>query len=117
MRKRFAILAVVVLLVAGAAWAGGDHSKSKPMTAAEKAAKLQAKLNLTDQQTSQVQALIEEFTPRFDALYARKEAGEDISAEKAKLKEAHNARLKAILTADQWARYQEMHSDKSKTKH
>ena len=117
MHKRILFLAMALVVVVGLAWAGGaQKSQMKQMSAAEHAAKLQAKLTLTDAQTQQVRALFEEFQPRLDALYARAEKGEDVKAEKTKLKEERTAKLKAIFTAEQWTKYEAMMAEQHKQK-
>jgi len=113
MRKPVVLVAVMLVLALGVAWAG-DHGKK--MTSTEKAAKLQAKLELSDAQTEQVKAVIDEFAPRWDALKAKHEAGTDVSAEKKTLRDEQAARFQSIFTAEQWAQYQEMYSHDKKTK-
>ncbi|MGH9863473.1 MAG: hypothetical protein ACRD35_08625 [Candidatus Acidiferrales bacterium] len=117
MHKRILFLAMALVVVVGLAWAGGgEKGQMKQMTAAEHAAKLQAKLGLTDAQTQQVRALFEEFQPRLEALHARYEKGEDVKAEKSKLKEERTAKLKTILTAEQWTKYEAMMAEHAKQK-
>ena len=107
MHKRILILTVVVLVVAVLAWAGGNHA-GKMMSPAEHAAKLQKELGLTDAQTQQVRAVLEESQPQMDALKERAAKGENVTAEKKKLKEERNAKLKAIFTAEQWTKYEQL---------
>lgn len=113
MRKRMFVLVVVTLLSVGLAWAGGEKGKAAgKMDAAEHAAKLQAKLGLSDAQTGQVRAVFEDIAQRIAALRAQVQAGE-LSREakheaKKQLKEERTARLKAILTPEQFAGYQQM---------
>lgn len=117
MRKRSLLLVLAIVLVASVAWAGGEQKgQAGPMNAAERAAKLQERLELTDAQTAKVRAVYEAFDPRLQALRARAEKGEDIKADKTKLMEERDAKLKAILTAEQWKRYQEMRSQYPKPK-
>jgi hypothetical protein len=113
MRKSVALVAVMLVLALGVAWAGHDKAK---MTSAEKAAKLQTRLGLTDAQTEQVKAVLDEFAPRWDELMAKHKAGTDVSAEKKALREEQAARFKAIFTAEQWAQYEQMHSDSKPVK-
>lgn len=118
MRKSVVLVAVMLVLALGVAWAGekaGEKAKTK-MTSAEKTAKLQTKLGLSDTQTQQVKSVIDEFAPRWDALMAKHEAGTDVSAEKKTLRDEQAARFQSIFTAEQWAQYQEMHSHDKKTK-
>lgn len=116
MRKAVFLVAMVLVLAVGLAWSGEQKGQTGAMSPAEKAAKLQEKLSLTDAQTQQVRATFEEFQPRFEALYARAEKGEDVKAEKMKLKEERDAKLKAIFTPDQWTRYQALMAEHHKQK-
>jgi len=117
MHKRILFLAMALVVVVGLAWAGGGQKgQMKRMTAAEHAAKLQEKLTLTDAQTQQVRALFEEFQPRLEALHARADKGEDVTAEKKKGKEERTAKLKTIFTAEQWTRYEAMMAEHAKEK-
>jgi len=113
MRKSVVLVAVMLVLALGVAWAG-DHSKK--MTSAEKAAKLQAKLELSDAQTEQVKAVIDEFAPRWDAIKAKHQEGVDVSADKAKLYDEQNARYKSIFSAEQWTKYEQMRAEAKKAK-
>lgn len=107
MRKRMYVLAVITLLAVGVAWAHGEKAQAGKMDPATQAAKLKAELGLSDAQTEQVKAVFEEFQPRLAELKAK--AGEPGAVEaKKKLKAERDARLKAILTPEQFARYQEM---------
>lgn len=116
MRKPVLVVAVMLVLAVGLAWAGGEKAQSGKMDPAAHAAKLQEKLALTDAQTQQVRSVLEEFAPRFEALYAKKAEGTDISAEKKALKEEQAAKFKTIFTAEQWTRYQEMQAAHHKEK-
>lgn len=109
MQKRAFFIAVLILLVAGLAWAGGDKSeKSGKYNPAEHAAKMQKELGLTNEQTEQVQTVFEETHAKIADLKASGKDEATIKAEKMKLKEAKQARLQEILTSEQWAKYQEM---------
>ena len=106
MRHRTIVLAVVLLLAATMAWAGGEKSGS--YSPAEHAAKLQKKLGLSDQQTQQVQALFEQTHEKISALKASGADEATIKAEKTKIKAEQNDKLKTILTPEQWAQYEKM---------
>jgi len=114
MRKPVVFVAVMLVLALGVAWAG-EQGKAK-MTSADKAAKLQTKLGLSDAQTEQVKAVIDEFAARWDEIKAKHEQGVDVSADKTKLYDEQNARYKSIFTADQWAKYEQMRSETKKAK-
>lgn len=108
MRNRMFALVVVALLAVSVAWAGGEKGKSSP---ASHAAKLQAKLGLTDAQTEQVRALMEETHSRWAELKASGQDEAEVKEAKTKLKEEYKARLKTILTEVQFARYQKMQAE------
>lgn len=114
MRKSMALVAMMLVLALGVAWAG-EQGKMK-MTSEEKAAKLQARLGLSEAQTAQVKDVMDEFAPRWDALMAKRNSGADVSAEKQKLREEQEARFKAIFTAEQWSKYEQMHAGYKKEK-
>jgi hypothetical protein len=103
-----------MLLAVSLAWAGGEKAKMDP---AAKAAKLQAKLDLTDTQTEQVRALIEDVHSR----WAEAKAGGQSEAAKAEAKKELKAefysRLKSILTEEQVARYDKMEAEYGHQKH
>ncbi|MFQ5926522.1 MAG: hypothetical protein ACE5MH_03715 [Terriglobia bacterium] len=112
MRNRMFVLLVAAVLAVGLAWAGGEKGKAGKMDAAAHAAKLQAKLSLSDAQTEQVRAVLVDIQQQMTELRAQVQAGE-LTREakheaKKKLKEERNARLKAIFTSEQFARYQEL---------
>lgn len=110
MRNRAFTLMVVALLAVSLVWAGGEKGHKDP---AAKAAKLQAKLNLTDAQTEQLRVLMVDTEARWAEIKA---SGYDEAARaeaKKKLKEEYYSSLKTILTDEQFARYQEMKAESS----
>jgi capsule polysaccharide export protein KpsE/RkpR len=115
MRNRILALGVVTLLAVAVVYAGGDHAKGSKMDPAAKAAWMQKELGLTDAQTAQVKALIENTNKRIADLKAQGLEEDAFKAEKSKIKAEHNAQLKTILTADQWVKYEEMHKQPEKT--
>jgi len=110
MRTRILVLATVAVLAVGLAWAGGEGKAGQMMSPAEQAAKLKAKLGLSDAQTEQVRAVFEDIDRRIAELKASGQDAAVVQAGKKKLKEERAARLKAILTAEQYARYEQMKS-------
>ncbi len=120
MKKRFFISAFALAFVVGLAWAGGEHGQK--MDVASHVAKLKADLNLTDQQTEKVRAVLEDIHNR--KMEAKKKAGGQESAEfreeVKKLMAERDARLKEILTPEQFTRYQDLqakHAEKQETQH
>lgn len=105
MKNRILAIGVVVLLAATLAYAGGD-SKGTKMDPAAKAAWFQKEFGLTDAQTSQVKTLIENTHASYEALKAQNLSEEAMKAEKTKLMADHDAKLKSILTSDQWAKFE-----------
>ncbi len=113
MRKPMFVLGVILLLAISVAWAGGEKDEKG---AAAHAAKLQAKLSLTDAQTVQVRTLMEESHSRWAEL---KESGYDeagMKTAKKKLKEEYASRLRTILTQEQFARYEQMRAEYKRNK-
>lgn len=105
MRNRMLAVLVVTLLAVGMAWAGGgEKGKHDPATVA---AKYQEKLGLTDNQTAQVQALIQDMNARWAELKASQQDESARHEAKKQLKQEYRSRLQSILTADQFARYEQ----------
>ncbi|HXE75387.1 MAG TPA: hypothetical protein VNN18_07110 [Candidatus Xenobia bacterium] len=105
MRNRILALGVVMLLAVSVAYAGGD-SKGGKMDPAAKAAWFQKEFGLTDTQTQQVRALIEDTHARYEQVKTQGLSEEATKAEKTKIKAEHDAKLKSILTAEQWAKFE-----------
>ncbi len=114
MKKRLCILAFALAFVVGLAWAGGEQGKN--MDVASHVAKLKADLNLTDQQAEKVRAVLEDIHAH--KMEAKKKAGGQDSAEfreqVKKLMAERDARLKEILTPEQFTRYQELQAKHAK---
>ena len=105
MKNRILAIGVMVLLAATVAIAGGD-SKGTKMDPAAKAAWFQKEFGLTDAQTSQVKTLVENTHASYEALKAQNLSEEATKAEKTKLMADHDTKLKSILTADQWTKFE-----------
>lgn len=117
MRNRTLVLAVLLVFAVGLAWAGGDKAGQKKDPAAV-AAKYQAKLGLTDAQTAQVRAVLEDTHQRYAALKTQGLDEARLREEKQKLMAEQDTRLKAIFTPEQFNQYQAMkagHKQKGKT--
>ncbi len=114
MKKRIFVLAFVLAFAVGLAWAGGGHDQK--MDVAGHVAKLKAELKLTDQQTEKVRVVLEDIHQR--KMAAKQKASGQDSAEfreqVKKLMAERDTRLKEILTADQFARYQELQAKHAK---
>ena len=113
MRNRIFALVVVTVLALGVAWAGGEKGRMDP---ASKAAKLQAQLGLTDTQTEQVRAVLEDSHKRVAELKASGQEPTAIRGAKKKLKEEREAGLKGIFTAEQFTRYQQIMAEHARKK-
>ncbi len=94
-----------MLLAVSVAYAGGD-SKGGKMDPAAKAAWFQKEFGLNDAQTAQVKALVEQTHGRYEELKAQGLSEEAMKAEKTKLMADHDTKLKSILTAEQWAKFE-----------
>ena len=113
MRKPVVMLTVIMILALSVAWAGGVKGEKD---AATEAAKMKDKLGLTDAQTQQLQALIEQTHSRWTELKANQQDEAVLAEAKKKLKSEYMYRLKSILTADQFARYQKLAAEHEGTK-
>ena len=114
MKKRFVVLAFALAFALGLAWAGSEHGQQ--MDVAAHVAKLKAELNLTDQQTEKVRAVLEDIHKRKMAA-KEKAAGQDspeFQGQVKKLMAERDARLKEILTPEQFTRYQELQAKQTK---
>lgn len=103
LRKTVAILTLVCL----SALAGLAGDKSGEPNAAEHAAKLQAELNLTAEQTAAVEKVFAEFLPTFEAMRAQRKAGmEGMKAQHGDTEA--NAEASEAMHADMEAMHAEM---------
>jgi hypothetical protein len=125
--KKTIVLAglVVILVAAMSLTAGGDK--------AAKLAKMKADLNLSDQQVSQIDAKITQLQPLGERVYALKDElkalqaastpdqkaisakESELMAAKKEYTEKWNAALKSVLSAEQWAKYEQMQSSYKKS--
>ncbi len=114
MKKRFFVLAFALAFAVGLAWAGHGHGQK--MDVASHVAKLKAELKLTDQQAEKVQVVLEDIHQR--KMAAKQKAGGQESAafheQYKKLMEERDARLKEILTPEQFARYEQLQAEHAK---
>jgi Spy/CpxP family protein refolding chaperone len=102
---------------------GNKEAKSSQKMGDERLNKMTADLNLTPAQQEQMKPIIAEQTAKMDAMKAQqkanKEAGIQLSdADKKEMrkkmkeeKEANDAKIKNILTAEQFTKYQEMQKE------
>ena len=111
MRNRILAIGMVMLLAATVAFAGGDQSKGGKMTPADKAAWMQKELGLNDAQTQQVQGVFEQAFKKYEQLTASGLEGDALYAEKKKVKADVDAKLKNILTADQWTKLEQVRAE------
>jgi hypothetical protein len=102
-----------MLLAVSVAYAGGD-SKGAKATPADKAAWFQKELGLNESQTQQVQAVFEQAFKKYDQLEASGTTGDALYAEKKKVKGEVDAKLKNILTADQWTKLEQIRAEHMK---
>lgn len=128
MKRNHVLMALAFVLVASlSVWAGGA-GKGK----GDDLAKLKTELNLTDTQVTQLQQKLNELAPMAESvkalhgeLKALKGAATpdqaaiqakqtQLDAAKKEWKEQRKAAFQAVLTAEQWAKYEAMHSGKTK---
>lgn len=77
------------------------------------ATRVKERIGLSDQQTDQVRETMQDFQNRMQQLSQQRQAAnqgsrQSMRDERDKLVEERNARLKAILTPDQWTQFQQM---------
>ncbi len=128
MMRRATLLTVALLAAAVVAYAGEGTAKSgggEKMDKAAHMAKMKAELNLTDQQAQQAEKAMEELHPLHERVMAahndlveakKANAGKDVIAQKGaalaaakkELNSAREDRFRAILTAEQFAKWKEM---------
>ncbi len=78
----------------------------------EKRKKHFEELGLNESQKTQMQALNAEFKQKREALRTSNLSQEQMQAQRKALNEERKTRLKAILTADQWKKMEEMKKDR-----
>lgn len=111
MGKSLCACAVVVACVVGLAWADQGEHEAGEKSRDGRPAMLKEKLGLTDVKAKQVLSITEDFRKRVTAL-REKVGGEIASVKRAeevkRLREDRDTRLKAVLTAKQYGRLQEL---------
>lgn len=94
---------------------GNGQGRGNPQKRVQKMTdKMRVDLGLNDSQTSQVKAANEELMQRMSVLKQRKQSGEDKTQlrKTAKLiRNEYDAKIKAVLTADQQAKWEQMKKD------
>lgn len=108
--KKFGILICILSMSLGLA-AQGKHGKDKK-TPEEKATHrtemMTKKLKLTDEQVPQVKAINLEFAQKAEEIRTSTEKGEDRKAKMESLLTDTNAKMKTVLTDDQYGEYLKM---------
>ncbi len=109
MKKRFYVLAALLVFTTGMVWAANHHGHMQKMDPASHAAKLKAELNLTDQQTDQLRAVFQDMQQKMEAAKSKGQGSAASWKEQhEKLMADEDARLKTILTPEQYTRYQQL---------
>jgi Spy/CpxP family protein refolding chaperone len=117
MRKRIFVLVFVAVFAVGLTLARQEHGQK--MDVASHVAKMKAELNLTDEQADKVKSVFEDIHKRKMAL---KEQTTDKKSPETreqfqKLSEEQDARLKEILTPDQFTKYQQLKAEHAAKEH
>jgi len=115
--KKLLMIAALSLLTAAGALAQDKADQKEHKTPAERAkvqtARLQKELGLDATQASKVEAVNLKYAQQADQLRAEREAQMDKTKGEGKaMKEAHEAEMKGILTADQFAKYKTYHDER-----
>lgn len=123
MKQRFGRMAAVLLCSAGMMMAAGARAQDAPpqgpppggmgrggmmMDPGRRAEMMKTQLGLSDDQTTQVKAVFADEQTKMQAL--RDSGGDpaDMRPKMMAIREASTAKLKGILTADQFKKYEEM---------
>jgi Spy/CpxP family protein refolding chaperone len=121
MRKRIGTLLVGLLMAVGMAFAAqqqgqmGQMGKGKP-TIDEQVARMKTNLNLTDQQTTQVKALLEKHQQEKETWRKNNPnpTQEQMKAHRKQMWNQMDQELKKILTPEQYKKHQEMMQQRMK---
>lgn len=114
MKRTIGRMAMVLLCCAGFVAAAGAQDTPPQgggrgmMDPARRAEMMQKQLGLSDDQTTQVKAVL---TADSDKMKAARDSGgsqEDMRAQMMAIRKDEQDKLKTILTADQWTKYQAM---------
>ena len=121
MNRVFGRMAAVLLCSAGMVMAAGARAQDAPqgpppggqgrgmmMDPAARAGMLQKQLGLSDDQTLQVKAVFTDEQSKMQALRSSGGDPADMRPKMMAIREDSTAKLKGILTADQFTKYQEM---------
>lgn len=111
MRRTLLLSTLALGLVVAPAWAGQDKPQGGRREGASQGPDLKERLGLTDEQAAKVMPLMQEFREKMQAL--REKSGgqpptDEMREQFQKLREDRDAKLKEILTAEQFAKFQEM---------
>jgi hypothetical protein len=102
--KKFFFLVVACIALAVVASAQGRGPNPEAMKQM-----LKDSLQLSDKQIDSVTAILQEFQPKQREIFSNQDMSrEDKMAKMKELTDARNARLKGILTSEQFKKYQEM---------
>lgn len=108
MKKVFVACCLFVFAFAVSAQQGGGQGRMNPEQRYER---MKSELSLTDKQLADIKKIDEEYTPKTRELFEKySNDREKMTAEMTKLNEERNAKVKPLLSADQYTKYVEMNN-------
>jgi len=111
--KKFLIVGCLFVFAFMASAQGGQGGQRGQMTperraelAAQRYERMKTELKLTDKQVADIKKIDEEFAPKQRELAEKyRDDREKMAAERTKLNEARNAKVKPLLSAEQYTKY------------
>ena len=112
MKKIFIVGCLLMFAFMVSAQQGGGQGRGmSPEQQAERYATMKKELGLTDDQLDKIKKIDEEFNPKMRELFEKYRDDRDkMMEERTKLVEARNAKVKPLLSAEQYTKYVEMTS-------
>jgi len=111
MKKIFCIacmLTFAFMISAQGGQGGGQGRQMSPEQQAQRYERMKTELKLTDKQLADIKKIDEEFAPKQRELFEKyRDDREKMQAERTKLTEARNAKVKPLLSAEQYTKYVE----------
>jgi len=111
MKKIFCItcmLTFALMISAQGGQGGGQGRQMSPEQQAQRYERMKTELKLNDKQLAEIKKIDEEFAPKQRELFEKyRDDREKMQAERTKLTEARNAKVKKLLSAEQYTKYVE----------
>ena len=109
--KKFLVvscLLVFAFMASAQGGQGGQRGQMSPEQQAQRYERMKTECKLTDKQIADIKKIDEEFAPKQRELFEKyRDDREKMAAERTKLNEARNAKVKPLLSAEQYTKYVE----------